>query len=119
MFEPRSKPLLPRRLFYARLGRCALVSLAVVMVALGIGMTGYRVFEKMSWVDAFANAAMILSGMGPLGNLTTNAGKIFAGIYALFSGLTFITAMGIVMTPLFHRFIHKFHLETPERSAKK
>jgi hypothetical protein len=119
MFEHRSSPLLPRRQFYARLARCVAVALAVVAIALSIGMIGYHVLEKMAWVDAFVNAAMILSGMGPVGNLNTDAGKIFAGCYALFSGLALISIIGIIFTPLFHRFLHKFHLETSERVAKK
>ncbi len=77
-------------------------------------MIGYRSLERMPWVDAFVNAAMILSGMGPVGPLQTDAGKLFAGCYALFSGLAFVTALGLIFAPLFHRFLHKFHLETPE-----
>ena len=119
MFEHRSKPLLPRRAFYARLARSFAISAAVIAVALGAGMIGYHTFEKMPWVDAFVNAAMILSGMGPVGSLNTEAGKIFAGCYALFSGLAFVTSIGIIFTPVFHRFLHKFHLETPERPGKK
>jgi len=118
MFEHRSKPLLPRRQFYVRLARSAAVALLVVAAALGIGMLGYRSFEPMSWVDAFVNAAMILSGMGPVSSLQTDAGKIFAGCYALFSGLAFITSIGIVFAPLFHRFLHKFHVEEAKREAK-
>ena len=87
-----------------------------MFVALGIGMLGYHGFEGMSWIDSFANAAMILSGMGPFKELTTNSGKLFAGFYALFSGLFFIAVAGIVMAPAVHRFLHRFHLEkkTPE-----
>jgi hypothetical protein len=118
MFEHRSKPLLPRRQFYTRMARSAAVALLVVAVALGIGMVGYRAFEPMSWVDAFVNAAMILSGMGPVSSLQTDAGKIFAGCYALFSGLAFLTSIGIVFVPAFHRFLHKFHLEESKREAK-
>jgi hypothetical protein len=118
MFEPRSKPLLPRRQFYARMARSACVALLVVAIALGVGMVGYRAFEEMSWLDAFVNAAMILSGMGPLSSLQTDGGKIFAGCYALFSGLAFITSLGIVFAPAFHRFLHKFHLEQPKRDDK-
>ncbi|MGD0253927.1 MAG: hypothetical protein ABSC01_14675 [Verrucomicrobiota bacterium] len=84
----------------------------------GIGMVGYRAFEPMSWVDAFVNAAMILSGMGPVSSLQTDAGKIFAGCYALFSGLAFLTSIGIVFAPAFHRFLHKFHVEEAKRDAK-
>jgi hypothetical protein len=118
MFEHRSSPLLPRPAFYKRLARSALLALLLVAIALAIGMIGYRVFEPMSWVDAFVNAAMILSGMGPVSSLQTDAGKIFAGCYALFSGLAFITSLGIVFTPVFHRFLHKFHLEDSRRAEK-
>ena len=118
MFEHRSKPLLPRRQFYARMARSATVALLLVALALGIGMIGYRAFEPMSWVDAFVNAAMILSGMGPLSSLQTDAGKIFAGCYALFSGLAFLTSLGIVFAPMFHRFLHKFHVEESKRDGK-
>ena len=112
MYEHRKRPLLPRRAFYARLARSAALASLIVLGALGIGMTGYHTFEGLSWVDAFVNAAMILSGMGPLSPLHTSAGKVFAGCYALFSGLAFITAIGLVFAPVVHRFLHKFHLES-------
>lgn len=111
MFEKRHEPLAPARKFLIRLARSIFCGLILVATALYIGMLGYHFFEKMSWVNAFANAAMILSGMGPFGPLATNAGKIFAGFYALFCGLTFILIMGIIFGPLLHRFFHKFHLE--------
>ena len=117
MFEHRSKPLLPRRQFYARLARGAGIGLLVIAFALGIGMIGYRTFEPMSWVDAFVNAAMILSGMGPVSSLQTDGGKIFAGCYALFSGLMFITVTGIVLAPVAHRALHKFHLESGKNNS--
>ena len=81
-------------------------------------MAGYHFLEKMSWLDAFANAAMIPSGMGPLGPLQTNAGKFFAGCYALYSGLALITSIAVIFAPVFHRFIHKFHLETENEKKK-
>jgi hypothetical protein len=118
MFEHRSKPLLPRPAFYRRMAWSAAVASLVVVVALGIGMIGYRAFEPMSWVDAFVNAAMILSGMGPVSPLQTDGGKIFAGCYALFSGLAFITSLGIVFAPAVHRFLHKFHLEELKSADK-
>jgi hypothetical protein len=117
MFENRRTPLLPRRAFFARLARSFGVGVAIVGVCLGIGMAGYHHFERLSWIDAFANAAMILSGMGPLAPLQTNAGKIFAGSYALFSGLAFVTIIGIVLSPVVHRFFHKFHLEAAEKKS--
>ena len=84
---------------------------ALVCACLVVGILGYRHFEGMSWVDAFANAAMILSGMGPLVSIRTEAGKIFAGCYALFSGLAFITTVGVALAPAVHRFFHVLHLE--------
>ena len=101
-----------RAVFYARLAKSAAVGFGIVLGSLGLGMAGYHGFERMSWLDAFANAAMILSGMGPLGPIQTSGGKLFAGCYALFSGWTFVTAIGVVFAPVFHRFLHKFHLET-------
>jgi hypothetical protein len=114
MFEKRSHNLLPYRLFLKRMLKSMLVGLLILLVALGIGIYGYHRFEKMSFVDAFSNAAMILSGMGPFGPLQTRAGKIFAGCYALFSGLTFIVIVGTILAPLVHRFLHRFHMEIKE-----
>lgn len=116
MYEHRAKPLLPRRKFFARLSRHAALALLLIAIALGIGMAGYHVLESMNWIDSFANASMILSGMGPLGELKTSAGKIFAGCYALFSGVAFLTSIGVVFAPVFHRFLHKFHLESAKES---
>lgn len=112
MFEHRKTPLLPRPAYFARLAWSAGIGLSIILVSLGIGMVGYHHFENLSWVDAFANAAMILSGMGPLTALQTNFGKLFAGFYALFSGLAFIIIIGIIFAPVVHRFLHKFHLES-------
>ena len=92
--------------------------MAFIVVALGVGMIGYHSFEQMSWVDAFVNAAMILSGMGPVSTLQTEGGKIFAGCYALFSGIALITIMGIIFAPVVHRFLHKFHLQDEDRRGK-
>ena len=89
MFEHRKQPLLPRRVFYGRLARGAGVGAAIILVSLGLGMAGYHFLERMPWLDAFVNAAMILSGMGPVNPLQTSAGKFFAGCYALFSGIAF------------------------------
>jgi len=111
MFEHKSSPLLPRKEFIARMGRCVGLSAAIAAITLGVGMCGYHLFENMPWVDAFANASMILAGMGPLGNLNTTGGKIFAGCYALFCGLVFCTILAVLLAPIFHRFLHKFHME--------
>ena len=111
MFEQRKRPLLPRRAFYARVARSVALAVGIVLVSLGIGMAGYHGFEQLSWLDAFLNAAMILSGMGPVTPMQTTGGKLFAGCYALFSGLAFITSASVMLAPVMHRFLHKFHLE--------
>lgn len=111
MLERRHETLLPKKAFYRRLAGYGAVSLCFILGSLGIGILGYRHFEGMSWVDAYVNAAMILGGMGPVGELHTNGGKMFAGCYALYSGLIVIVATGIFLTPILHRFLHHFHLE--------
>jgi hypothetical protein len=111
MFEHRTRPLLPPRAFYVRLGRSTAVAATIVLGALGLGMIGYHGFEQLSWLDAFLNASMILSGMGPVSPIQSSGGKVFAGCYALFSGLAFVTALGVVFAPIYHRFLHKFHLD--------
>jgi len=110
-YESRYQPLLSRAAFVRRLaGNFALATLLIAISLFG-GMAGYRYLEGMEWIDAFANAAMILSGMGPLGPLQTWGGKLFAGLYALYSGLVVILATGLLFAPLLHRLLHKFHLE--------
>ena len=110
-YESKHQPLLSRRAFARRLARsCAAAGLLIGLSLFG-GMAGYRYFEGMDWIDAFANASMILSGMGPLGPLQTTSGKIFAGCYALYSGLALIAATGIIFAPIVHRLLHRFHME--------
>jgi len=118
MFEHHTEKLLPRRIFYRRIFRNALLGGGVLVISLGLGMTGYHVLEKQPWIDAFLNAAMILSGMGPVATLQTDAGKLFAGSYALFSGIALIMILGIIFAPIVHRFLHKFHLEDEELDGK-
>ena len=119
MFEHRTKPLLPRKDFYRRLVHHAVLGIAVFAGSLAAGMIGYHTFEKMAWMDAFVNAAMILSGMGPLAILQTDGGKLFAGCYALFSGIALIAILGIIFAPVVHRFLHKFHLEDESGDDKQ
>ena len=95
MFEHRSKHLLPRKEYYRRVARHAAMGVAVIAVALGLGIIGYHTFENLPWIDAFVNAAMILSGMGPVATLQTDGGKLFAGCYALFSGIALIAILGM------------------------
>lgn len=111
MFEKKHEPLAPQSVFVMRLVRSSIFGLLSISMALYIGILGYHFFEKMPWIDAFANASMILSGMGPLGPLHTSAGKIFAGCYALFSGLAFILIIAVIFSPVLHRFFHKWHLD--------
>ena len=118
MDERSHRPLLPRRAFLARVARSGLAALALVAVSLGIGMAGYHSFEGMPWLDAFVNAAMILSGMGPVQELHTSAGKLFAGFYALYSGLALITIAAILLAPVVHRFLHRFHIELGSRDNR-
>ncbi|PZU83949.1 MAG: hypothetical protein DI527_23360 [Chelatococcus sp.] len=105
------QPLHFRHPFVRNLGRALLLYLALAAVGLAIGMAGYALTEGMSLVDAFVNAAMILSGMGPVGELKTSAGKVFAGFYALFSGLFVVIATGFVLAPILHHVLHSFHIE--------
>ena len=104
-------PLPSRREFARRLGKNFGVASAFVGLSLAAGMAGYHWLEGMSWLDAYANAAMILSGMGPLDPPKTAAGKLFAGTYALYSGLAVLVAAALLLTPVFHRVLHQFHLE--------
>lgn len=114
MYEHRSRPLISTAAYLGRLAQNAVVGVFVLFFALAIGVLGYHRFEGMTWIDSFANAAMILSGMGPLTALHTDGGKVFAGCYALFSGLVFIAVAGIVLAPAVHRLLHRFHLEKEE-----
>jgi hypothetical protein len=117
VFEHRSSPLLPKPQFVHRLARSALVAAVILVVSLLVGMAGYHWFEHMPWIDAFANAAMILSGMGPLGPLETEGEKVFAGMYALYTGLALLGVAGVIFAPALHRVLHRFHLD--EESKKK
>jgi hypothetical protein len=118
MFEHRHEKLLPRRLFLRRLAKYALISLCIIIVSLVIGMIGYYVFAGYSWVDSFVNAAMLLGGMGPVNALNTDAGKIFAGLYALYCGLVVLVSIAIFAAPIFHRFLHHFHLESEHQKEQ-
>ena len=118
MFEHRNEKLLPRRAFLRRLIKFTLISLGLIIASLAIGMVGYHLFEGFSWVDSFLNAAMLMGGMGPVGSLYTDAGKVFAGIYALYCGLVELIAIGIFAAPLFHRFLHHFHIESEHRQGE-
>jgi hypothetical protein len=111
MTNKRFTPLPSHTKLFLHLAKSLVIGIIAITLALGAGMIGYHHFEKMSWVDAFLNASMILSGMGPVGSLQSDGGKLFAGFYALFSGLTFILIIGVIMAPIVRYFFHKFHIE--------
>jgi hypothetical protein len=110
---------LSRRAFAKRLARNFGMASLLIALSLLAGMLGYRHFEGMEWIDAFANASMILSGMGPLTPLETFGGKLFAGFYALYSGLALILATGILFAPVVHRLLHRFHLGKKEKRQRE
>jgi hypothetical protein len=115
-FEKKDQPLLPRTAFLRRLVLATLLALAILASWVFIGMLGYRILAGLSWIDAFLNAAMIAGGMGPVDPLSTAASKVFAGTYAILSGVLFLVAFGLLIAPLFHRFLHRFHLDTEEEA---
>lgn len=116
IYEHRSAPLAPRAVFLRRVAKHFVLFVVGVVVALLIGIFGYRITEGMPWIDAYLNAAMILGGMGPVGELHTTAGKIFAGTYAIFAGVIFLVMVGVVLAPVAHRVLHRLHLEAGEES---
>jgi hypothetical protein len=113
VYEHRSQPLLHPALFRRRVLLHVAIGLGLMAVALGIGVLGYRTTEGMSWIDDLLNASMILGGMGPVSELHSDGGKLFASIYALFAGVVFIALTGVLLAPLLHRLMHRFHL--PEK----
>lgn len=116
MYEHRRLPLIPHQQFMKRMRHHVLTTVALVVTTLALGMAGYHWIEHLTWIDAYLNAAMILGGMGPVAELHTGEGKLFAGTYALFAGLVFVVAMGVVIAPVLHRAMHRFHLDEDERA---
>ena len=112
MFERRKDPLISRQAFLKRVVRYALIAFAIDAGSLLIGVIGYHTLEGFSWVDSLLNAAMLLGGMGPLNELHTVPGKLFASFYAIYSGVIFLVVAGILLAPVIHRFMHHFHLES-------
>jgi hypothetical protein len=104
-------PLLPRAVFLRRLARNLLLGLVFIAASLLLGAAGYHGFAGLAWIDALLNASMILTGMGPVDPLTTTGGKLFATFYSLFSGVAFLSIVGVMVAPMVHRFLHRFHLD--------
>ncbi|OGO60181.1 MAG: hypothetical protein A2032_06060 [Chloroflexi bacterium RBG_19FT_COMBO_49_13] len=114
MFEHRKQPLLSRRQFLIRQLIYLFIAIAIIFGSLVMGMLGYHFLEGLAWIDALVNAAMLLGGMGPVNELHTTGGKLFASFYALYSGIVFLVSVGVILAPLYHRFLHHFHLEMEE-----
>jgi hypothetical protein len=108
-YEHRGQRPIPRRYFARRLvGHLGLVA-ALLAAPLAVGMLGYVHFEHLAWTDAFLNSAMLLGGMGPVNPPVSEGGKVFAGVYALFAGLLFLVSAGVIVVPVVHRVLHRFH----------
>lgn len=111
MYESRHQPLLHRRLFARRLLGHVVFVIGLVGLSIALGMAGYRHFERLPWMDAFLETAMLLGGMGPIHAPQTEAGKLFSGLFALYAGLVFIAAAALLLGPIVHRLLHRFHWE--------
>jgi hypothetical protein len=119
MYESRHKPLLTHAQFLRRLIGHLLVGLGIIGASLLLGMVGYVQFEDLPWIDAFLNAAMLLGGMGPVDMPHTEAGKLFAGLYALYAGLVLIVVAALLISPVIHRVLHHLHWEGASRNDDK
>ena len=113
-FEHHSKPLLPKKEYYIRVLRYGAFAFVLIIASLGIGVIGYHYLNDLSWLDAVVNASMILTGMGPVDPLKNEAAKWFASIYAIFSGVAFLSIVAVFFSPIVHRFLHKHHLDEEE-----
>lgn len=111
MFEHKLQPIASRSTFIKRMAAMFGLAMGMIAAALSLGIGGYHWIAGLSWIDALLNASMILGGMGPVDTLRTTASKLFASAYAIFSGLMFISVMGVILAPALHRIIHKFHLD--------
>ncbi len=116
MYEHYKQPVLPFPAFVKRLVRHFGIAISILAVSLGIGVIGYHTLGGLGWVDSLLNASMILGGMGPVNALTSNSAKIFASLYALFAGMIFLVAAGVLIAPVAHRLLHRFHLNTSSKS---
>jgi hypothetical protein len=114
MYERRHQPPIPRMRFARRLALHAAAAVVLLLSSLGIGMLGYSYFEHLPWLDGFLNSAMLLGGMGPVDRPRTAGGKLFAGLYALYAGLVFIVTAALVVSPVLHRLLHKFHWDAQQ-----
>ncbi len=119
MYEHKSKPLLSQKAFYARFAWSVATTAGIIAFSLFMGSAGYHYLGELPWIDALLNASMILAGMGPVDTIRSTAAKLFASFYALYSGIAFLTMVAILVAPLLHRFLHKFHMEIAEDDRRK
>lgn len=109
-FEHHSDPVVPLRRFILRQGRYAFFAFLLVAVSVGVGTCGYRLIAALPWIDAFYMASMILTGMGPVAEMDSNAAKLFSSVYALYSGVAFLSITAVFFAPLVHRLMHVLHV---------
>jgi len=114
-FEHKKQSVATRRKFLLRLCRTIFASLLIIGLSLFFGILGYHYINHLSWIDSLLDASMILTGMGPVHEMKNNAAKVFASLYALFSGVVFLVCAGVFFAPIFHRILHKFHVDIEEK----
>jgi hypothetical protein len=116
-YEHRSQPVLPHGLFFRRIVYHIWVAVVVVTASLAMGILGYRFIARFSWIDSLMNAAMILGGMGPVNDVPTASGKVFASFYALYAGVAFLASSAVLIAPFAHRLLHRLHLDDANRNS--
>lgn len=114
LYEHKNKPLLPFKEFIQRIGVHFFISMSILSISLFVGTLGYSYLGNMSQIDGFYNASMILTGMGPVNQLQTDAAKLFSSFYAIYSGVAFLTMMGVMASPIVHRILHILHIKENE-----
>ncbi len=115
----KTKPLLSSAKYKSKILKSVVFSMILLAFSLGIGMLGYHFLCALSWIDSLLNASMILTGMGPVNVISNNSGKVFASAYALFSGIAFLTIFAVFFSPIFHNFLHRFHLDVEEKEGQE
>jgi hypothetical protein len=118
MFEHHHQPLISRKSYYRRQKKYIFIAFSIICGSLLLGIFGYHLTEGMNYIDALLNSAMILGGMGPVDGLKTDAGKLFASFYALYSGVIFLVVAGLLFAPIYHRVLHHFHMEIDSSKQK-
>ena len=117
MFEHKTSPLLPTGAFFMRMVHSSAIGIALIAISLGLGVVGYHITCGLLWIDAQLDASMILAGMGPVNEIKSVGGKLLASFYTIYSGVAFLTMVAVILAPLIHRFLHRFHLAQEEDKA--